>query len=250
LSHFPNGSKLLFTDFRKNWCDTFAMLAIYKPELVTMLIYGDFRSDLATRSRNSKDSAESLKIPLILRSMGRRTSITYMNEILEKYQKEKGGEMSSYLLKPTRKQIKEACLWLLDRRKEKYDERILSRFFQFKEGENKMYAIERVKGDKFKPIVNFLTGETKSTTPANLELISWLIDFKPRPLSIYLASNQSQENEITQLYDHQKKRLRHFKNDIGAHEIPETRVIQDTNKSITIISQINPSLKITTIVSL
>ncbi|GAA4272060.1 hypothetical protein U6A24_11175 [Aquimarina gracilis] len=172
-----------------------------------------------------------------------------MKEILEKYKKEKGGEMSSYLLEPTRKQIKEACLWLLDRRKEKYDERILERFFKFKEGENKMYAIERVKGDKFKPIVNFLTGETKSTTPANLELISWLIDFKPRPLSIYLGSI-SKEEEIIQRYDQSKRQLAHLKKEMGITEIPETKVIQENNKSITIISQINPSLKITTIVSL
>ncbi len=182
--------------------------------------------------------------------MGRKTSITYMNEILEKYKKEKGGEMSSYLLEPTRKQIKEACLWLLDRRKEKYDERILDRFFKFKEGENKMHAIERVKGDRFKPIVNFLTGETKSTTPANLELISWLIDFKPRPLSVYLGSIYESDKEITQRYDHQKRQLTQLKKEVGITEIPETKVIHENNKSITIISQINPSLKITTIVSL
>ncbi len=182
--------------------------------------------------------------------MGRKTSITYMNEILEKYKKEKGGEMSSYLLEPTRKQIKEACLWLLDRRKEKYDERILDRFFKFKEGENKMHAIERVKGDRFKPIVNFLTGETKSTTPANLELISWLIDFKPRPLSVYLGSIYESDEEITQRYDHQKRQLTQLKKEVGITEIPETKVIHENNKSITIISQINPSLKITTIVSL
>ncbi len=182
--------------------------------------------------------------------MGCKTSITYMNEILEKYRNEKGGEMSSYLLEPTRKQIKEACLWLIDRRKEKYDERILNRFFKFKEGENKMYAIERVKGDKFKPVVNFLTGETKSTTPANLELISWLIDFKPRPLSVYLGSTSKDEEEIIQRHDDRKKQLMQLKKEIGVTEIPETKVIQENNKSITIISQINPSLKITTIVSL
>ncbi len=175
--------------------------------------------------------------------MGQKTSITYRNEILEKYRKEKGGEMNSYLQEPTRKQIKEACLWLLDRRNEKYDEYILNRFFQFKEGENKLQVIERVKGDKFKPIVNFLNGETKSTTTANLELISWLIDFKPRPLSMYLKTKQENNEEI--LVD-DKKFLRNY----GITEIPETKVIQKTDKSITIISQINPSLKITTIVSL
>ncbi len=189
--------------------------------------------------------------------MERKTSVTYKNEILEKYKREKGGEMSSYLLEPTRKQIKEACMWLLPRRNEKYDEGILNRFFKFKDGENKLYAIERMKGDKFKPIVNFLTGETKSTTPANLELISWLIDFKCRPLSIYLKPKTSaKENLKPPLFRYQTgsyfqrgtSLLPKRENEVV--DIPETKVIEKTDKSITIISQINPSLKITTIVSL
>ncbi len=177
--------------------------------------------------------------------MNQKTSVSYKNEILEKYKREKGGEMSSYLLNPTRKQIKEACIWLLNRRKGSYDEGILNRFFKFKEGENKLYAIERMKGDKFKPIVNFLTGETKSTTPANLELISWLIDFRPRPLSVYLRSNHEEilapESVGNSMY---------ALNGVEIPDIPETKVIQRNDKSITIISQINPTLKITTIVSL
>ncbi len=180
--------------------------------------------------------------------MKRKTSVTYREEILEKYKIEKGGEMSSYLLKPTRKQIKEACIWLLNRRKEPYDESILNRFFKFEDGENKLYAIERVKGDKFKPIVNFLNGDTKSTTPANLELIAWLIDFKPRPLSIYLRTTQLQEAKTAVAPPDAP--LLSLKDEFDIVETPETRVVQRNDKSITIISQINPSLKITTIVSL
>ncbi len=185
--------------------------------------------------------------------MKTKTSVTYKNEILAKYNREKGGEMINYLLKPTRKQIKEACLWLLNRRKEKYDDGILNRFFRFKEGENKMLAIENTKGDRFKPIVNFLTGETKSTKPANLELISWLIDFKPRPLSVYLNSNFTSSKYETKLLDpfsNEKSTTMPNTQPIEMLPIPETKVIEKTDKSITIISQINPSLRITTIVSL
>ena len=186
--------------------------------------------------------------------MERKTSVTYRDEILEKYRVEKGGEMSSYLIAPTRKQIKEACMWLLDRRNEKYDDYILNRFFQFKEGENKLRTIDQTKGDKFKPIVNFLTGETKSTTLANLELIAWLIDFKPRPLSIYLKSQYENKGEIEQKESNYfVKNIRKKDQLMSINEIRknlETKVIQKDDKSITIISQINPSLKITTIVSL
>ncbi len=117
-----------------------------------------------------------------------RTVKTYKEEILEKYKREKGGEMSSYLAKPTRSQIREACIWLLDKRDEKNDELILNRFFRFKQGENKLEVIQKFDADKFRPIVNFLIEETKTTSDKNLELISWLIDFKPRPYFIYLNS--------------------------------------------------------------
>jgi len=183
--------------------------------------------------------------------MKKRTSLTYRNEILEKYKQEKGGEMSSYLLEPTRKQIREACIWLLNLRNQKYDESILNRFFKFKEGENKLAVIEKMKSDKFRPIVNFLIGETKSTTPANLELISWLIDFKDRPLSVYLKSGQENNSVIESPKETEKKYAyeeKYITKDYKT-EIPETKVIQGKNKSITIISQINPDLKITTIVT-
>jgi len=141
--------------------------------------------------------------------------------------------MSCYLIKPTRKQIKEACLWLLETRNDKYDNQILNRFFQFKNGENRFHAIDRSKGDKFKPIVNFLTGETKSTTTANLELIAWLIDFKPRPLSMYLKTppivKRSVENKMQMDTNASSPPLL-----IENHLVPSNQVIQKDDKSITI----------------
>ncbi|WP_142783819.1 hypothetical protein [Changchengzhania lutea] len=117
-----------------------------------------------------------------------KTSETYKKEILEKYNTDKGGEMSGYLAEPTRKKIREACLWLLNRRKEKNDEYILNQFFQFKEGEDKESHIKKLKGykaDKFVPVIQYLKGITRDTSSENLELISWLIDFQPRPLQVY-----------------------------------------------------------------
>ncbi len=122
-----------------------------------------------------------------------KTIKSYQEAVLEKYKREKGGEMLGYLAEPTRKSIREACLWLLDRRREKNDIRTLNRFFQFKEGEDKARHIERLtseKADKFVPIIQFLKQITKTTSPENIELISWLIDFKPRPLQEYLISIQ------------------------------------------------------------
>lgn len=115
-----------------------------------------------------------------------RTSESYQREVFEKYLKEKGGEMFGYLASPTRRQIREACIYLIDKRKAKYDEQTLDRFFRFSGDGNELSEIQKFDADKFRPIVNFLKGKVNRTSPENIELISWLIDFRPRPLKEYL----------------------------------------------------------------
>ena len=118
-----------------------------------------------------------------------KTSDSYQRDVLAKYKNEKGGEMSVYLTQPTPSQIKEACLALLEKRKSKNDQKILNRFFQFENEENRSREIQNFDGDKFKPIVNFLKGGVKKTRVKNIELISWLIDFEPRPCQEYLKTD-------------------------------------------------------------
>ncbi|WP_431163282.1 hypothetical protein [Flagellimonas beolgyonensis] len=120
-----------------------------------------------------------------------KTNESYKKEIIERYRIEKGGEMRGYLSNPTRKQIREACLWLLDKRRWKYDEQTLNRFFQFNEEKSKKIQIQQLNPDRYVPIVKFLKGKTNDTSIENLELIAWLIDFKPRPLIEYLNSNNA-----------------------------------------------------------
>ncbi len=118
-----------------------------------------------------------------------KTSKSYQKEVLEKYKKEKGGEMRGYLAKPTRSQIRDACAYLLNRRNEKNDEYILNRFFEFESDVNKLRQIQNFGDGKFRSIENFLKGEVENTSEKNLNLISWLIDFQPRPLQEYLKSD-------------------------------------------------------------
>lgn len=117
-----------------------------------------------------------------------KTSDSYQKEILAKYKKNKGGVLSTYLLNPTPRLIKQACILLLDKRVSTGDKNILSCFFQFRDEENRLKEIRNFDNDRFRPIVNFLKGKTNSTSDENIELISWLIDFEPRPLRKYLES--------------------------------------------------------------
>jgi hypothetical protein len=119
-----------------------------------------------------------------------KTSETYKNEILDKYKLEKGGKVSIYLVKPTSANIRAACILLLNKRNSIKDNHILNHFFQFKNESNKLKEIQDFDVDKFKPIVNFLKGRAKNTSTQNIELISWLIDFQPRPLQEYLKKDK------------------------------------------------------------
>ncbi|WP_419213634.1 hypothetical protein ACNR9Q_05605 [Maribacter sp. X9] len=131
--------------------------------------------------------------------MERKTSDSYQKEVLEQYKLNKGGELSTYLLNPTPRLIKQACILLLNKRTSPDDRNTLNCFFQFKEDENRLREVKGFENDRFKPIVNFLKGRTKNTSEENIELISWLIDFNPRPLRQYLKSY----NPISEL-DHTK----------------------------------------------
>lgn len=117
-----------------------------------------------------------------------KTSETYKKEILEKYKSEKGGEVNIYIAEPTSANIRAACILLLNKRNSITDNHILNHFFHFKNENNKLNEIQDFDVDKFKPIVNFLKGRAKSTSTQNIELISWLIDFRPRPLQEYLSN--------------------------------------------------------------
>nr|WP_298793859.1 hypothetical protein [uncultured Allomuricauda sp.] len=117
-----------------------------------------------------------------------KTSNSYQKEVLAKYKRNKGGELSTYLLNPTPRLIKQACILLLDKRASAEDKNILSCFFQFRDEENRLKEIKNFDNDRFRPIVNFLKGRTNSTSEENIELISWLIDFELRPLHKYLKS--------------------------------------------------------------
>ncbi len=160
-----------------------------------------------------------------------KTSKSYKKEVIEKYNREKGGEMSSYLANPTRKNIREACLWLLNRRKGKNDDSILNRFFQFNVGEDKgrhIQGLKSEKADKFIPVINFLKGRTNDTSDENLELISWLINFQPRPLQEYLKPENSifekeLERSETKIIDEPNDKVEKKKHGEGKRRLEEAK---------------------------
>lgn len=111
--------------------------------------------------------------------------------------------LSNNLTSPTAARIKDECILKLEKNKdfEFEDEKALIYFtrelsenadYQKKENGPALKRHDYIKRlstvvDKFKPVVNFLKGNSKNPDDMVIELLAWLIDFKPRPYSNYLS---------------------------------------------------------------
>ena len=108
-----------------------------------------------------------------------RTVDMYAEEILKKY------EEKAKLISPTRTDIKDACMARFSENTTIIDKEILRKFFRASHEDDLFKTIEKCNPEKFRTIQNFLSKKTSNTSKKNLDLIAWLIDFNPRPYSLY-----------------------------------------------------------------
>jgi len=90
--------------------------------------------------------------------------------------------LSPFLSDLTPANLKKECKVVCEERYHKRDEWTLRAFFE--QGGDKeacLQAIKRCDIDRFRPLINFLTGKARKTAETNIELLAWLIDFKRRP---------------------------------------------------------------------
>lgn len=128
------------------------------------------------------DSEKSVSLRILVEML----FVEYQSFVLEEYEKKKaGGGLSHRVLHLTPSKLKEECESVCSHRYERKDDKTLEEFFG--PGGDKgawLTAIRRSETDKFKPLVNFLRGNTGKTEEKNIELLAWLIDCKPRPYEV------------------------------------------------------------------
>jgi len=116
----------------------------------------------------------------------------YQDLVLAAYKKKKeDGELSLILSNPTTAKLKRECLKIYDNRCRygPQDDDILATFFNVDKMEgNFRQVISRAEPDEFKPLLNHLKERTGKTDDKNSELLAWLIDFQPRPSTLYYKS--------------------------------------------------------------
>jgi hypothetical protein len=120
--------------------------------------------------------------------------------VMQDYEKKKAGNaLHSGLAEPTPAGIRDACraIWL--ERYHKSDEKTLKEFFKY-HGEASAWPriIDEYPTGKFKALMKFLNKETDSTRRTNMELLAWLIDFRPRPFvfGLTITVRQAEENQV------------------------------------------------------
>lgn len=107
----------------------------------------------------------------------------YKVQVVDFYKrKREQGHLPLHLINPTPAKLKKECLLVFQSRRTKTDMAILRQFFGHREEESGyLNAIKTIDTDRFKPLVNFLKEQTQHTDDKNIELLSWLLDFSPRP---------------------------------------------------------------------
>ena len=163
----------------------------------------------------------------------------YTNLVLKAYEeKRNANQLSQLLIHPTAASIKQECINVYRERLERgerTEENTLRAFFGIlPEGKNYGNLIEWHGLGKFKSIQKLLKKEVENPSSANVELLAWLIDFNPRPLSqaqIMFRKTNETDIPINPLSDNNEGKLEQKQNETDSAEIkkiPLGKKIEDT----------------------
>jgi hypothetical protein len=107
----------------------------------------------------------------------------YEKSVTAFYEDRKANKtLSPLLTNLTPANLKKECKVVCEERYDRREDWTLRAFFeQGGDKETCLQAIKKCDIDKFRPLINFLSGRVRRTDEINIELLAWLIDFKPRP---------------------------------------------------------------------
>jgi hypothetical protein len=113
----------------------------------------------------------------------------YQEAVLEAYKKKKEAtKLSTNLRYPTPAKLRDESVSICRTRFRPTDQKALEDFLgrDCSNAEKSVKAIQSLNKfdiEKFQPVINFLTGETKKPKEKIIEIAAWLIDFEKRPFN-------------------------------------------------------------------
>jgi hypothetical protein len=110
----------------------------------------------------------------------------YTEQILKTFEEKRdANQLSQLLMHPTTANLRQEFLNVYRERVnkgEREEENTLRSFFGIPPaGKTFAYLIEKEYADRFRPIQSLIRRGIKNPSKVNVELVAWLIDFKPRP---------------------------------------------------------------------
>jgi hypothetical protein len=107
--------------------------------------------------------------------------------------KQQEASHESWLMKPTRRRIRQRCVDLAEHGLEPNDEAALRSYFDRETGDTDGITLLRKSGpEDFKTLENFCAKTDIQTHEKNVELLAWLINFPQRPVTVYKTMNQGE----------------------------------------------------------
>ena len=129
--------------------------------------------------------------------------LNYKEGVRQKFEVERKGEFASFLLIPSRAMLRKLCVERLKNSTSKDDLKTFALFFGF---EFELGNMNKLKSetDRFRPVENFLKGETDLSEIEGINLAAILVDYQPRPylkftksdLEIDFNENENENEEI------------------------------------------------------
>jgi hypothetical protein len=128
--------------------------------------------------------------------MVKNTLEDYKVGVKLKYELEKMGNHSSFLLNPSRAKLRKLCGELFKNNTKADDLKSFSAFFQF---DFLLHSSNKLKDqtDKFRPIETFFKGETDLTDIEAVNIAAILVDFNPRPYLKFAKQESIKKEFIT-----------------------------------------------------
>jgi len=170
----------------------------------------------------------------------------YTNLVIKAYEERREANRLSRLQHLTTANIRKECLNIFDekiRSGKQLEENTLRAFFGMSPTEKGFRNfIENYKADKFKPLQSLIKGEVSNPSIITVELLAWLIDFKPRPLAyaqkVFATTNEFNDQEKPgnggnkkQEGDNLANGEKHLKSEISnAGLLGEETLIEEENK--------------------
>lgn len=122
--------------------------------------------------------------------MKKNTLEDYKEAIQAKYEAEKSGVYSSFLIHPSRAKLRDLCIILFKESSNSADFAIFRNFFGFDFKEDHTKELKK-QTDKFRPLETFFKGETDLTDLNAVDLAAVLVNFNPRPLHRFFKATDT-----------------------------------------------------------